>query len=67
MYKLAELDDKNKAALKRMQKLAAIVNKINKEIKEFESKKSRALSDFHAELHCFPDARYVYYNGGIND
>jgi hypothetical protein len=62
MYKLSELDGKNKAALKKMKELAKIVRKMNMKIGEFECKRNKALSDFRAELQCFPDARYVYYH-----
>ena len=60
---MVELDSKNKAALKRLQKLSRTYYILNKRIEELKNKRNSVLSDFRTELHCFPDARRVYYYG----
>ena len=67
---MTELDDKNKAALKRIQKLSRTYYTLYKTIEELKNKRDSVLSDFHAELRCFPDARHAYYhkiNNGDNN
>ena len=64
---MIELDSKNKAALKRMQELSRTYYTLYKTIEELKNKRNSVLSDFHAELRCFPDARHVYYCGDNND
>ena len=64
---MIELDDKNKKALARMWKLSKMSYTINRKIEELKNKRDSVLSDFHAELRCFPDARHVYYCGDNND
>lgn len=60
--KMNQLDDKNKAALKRMWKLSTTIYTMNEKIAELEDERNNAMSDFRAELHCFPDAQKAYYN-----
>jgi len=58
-----KLNRTEKTALKKMQKLAKTIYTINRQITDLEVEKDNMRSNFHALLRCFPDARYVYYNG----
>ena len=64
---MIELDSKNKAALKRMQELSRTYYTLYKTIEELKNKRDSVLSDFRAELCCFPDARRVFYCGDNDD